>query len=131
MNDTKCRCGCGLDITPAMRWVLESIERDMVIAFSGKYELILSCGARCEKHNAEVGGVINSAHCLGLAADVGLSSSQEIFYFLRSCFGKSIKRIEDRLLNRHYLHIDIATGAVPHPSEDLKEYPQNVFIVLS
>ena len=33
-------------------------------------ELTLSCAYRCPEHNAEVGGVDNSEHTQGLAADV-------------------------------------------------------------
>lgn len=40
--------------------------------------VFVSSGYRCDKHNAEVGGVPKSYHCLGMAADIfvpGLSSS--------------------------------------------------------
>lgn len=32
--------------------------------------LTINSGYRCEEHNAEVGGVSNSQHCLGTAADI-------------------------------------------------------------
>ena len=52
-SEFACKCGCGglhngADINP----------------------LVLSCGYRCPAHNAEVGGVSNSQHIYGTAADV-------------------------------------------------------------
>ena len=120
-GQTTCRCGCGSDLTPDMKWVLNGLEKDMQADLGAEYQLNLTCGARCAKHNAEIGGVPNSAHILGRAADVGLTTSQERFSFLKNVLAKNIRRIEDRLLNHSYCHIDI--GQAP-------DYPQNVFIAL-
>ena len=130
-GQTTCQCGCGLDLQQSMKWVLSSIEREMKKKFGDRYELELTCGARCEQHNKEKGGALNSAHLLGLAGDVGLITSQERNEFMKITYTVvPIKRREDRLLNHSYVHIDIATGSVPHPTPELSEYPQDVFIVL-
>lgn len=130
MNDTKCHCGCGLDITNQMRIILQNLESAMQKEITSNYQLNVTCGARCAKHNAEVGGVPNSAHIAGEAGDIGLATSHERFLFLKIIFSIGISRIEDRLLNHSYIHIDRATGVVPIPTDTLKEYPQEVFIVL-
>ena len=68
-SEFACKCGCGglrngADINPRLVQVLERMRTKC-----GK-PLILSCGYRCPSHNAEVGGVWNSQHIKGTAADV-------------------------------------------------------------
>lgn len=68
-SEFACKCGCGglsngADINPRLVQVLERMR-----AIIGK-PLVLSCGYRCPVHNAEVGGVSNSQHIYGTAADV-------------------------------------------------------------
>lgn len=61
-----CRCcgaGKGL-IHPHLVIGLEML-RDLV-----KRPITVTCGYRCPKHNAEVGGVPNSYHVQGYAADI-------------------------------------------------------------
>lgn len=63
--ETQCHCGCGGNvINPLLLQKLDQL-RDMI---GGPLEL--SCAYRCAAHNAEVGGVANSQHVLGNAADV-------------------------------------------------------------
>lgn len=58
-------CGKGADkINDRLITLLEQL-RDKVNA-----PIHVNCGYRCPKHNAEVGGVPNSAHTLGVAADI-------------------------------------------------------------
>lgn len=68
-SEFACKDGCGglndgADIDPKLVDVLEAMRQ-----LIGK-PLVLSCGYRCPKHNAEVGGVWNSQHVYGKAADV-------------------------------------------------------------
>lgn len=68
-SEFACKCGCGglnngLDINHKLVEVLEKMR-----VLAGK-PLVLSCAYRCPKHNAEVGGVSNSQHIYGTAADV-------------------------------------------------------------
>ncbi|WP_407639838.1 YcbK family protein [Anaerovibrio lipolyticus] len=63
--ETECHCGCGGNvINPLLLQTLDQL-RDMI---GGPLEL--SCAYRCPAHNREVGGVDNSQHVLGNAADV-------------------------------------------------------------
>ena len=64
-----CRCGCGglsngAGVDPKLVALLERMRKAC-----GK-PLVLSCGYRCPRHNADVGGVPNSQHVYGTAADV-------------------------------------------------------------
>lgn len=58
-------CGRGVDkISPRLLELLEALRANI----GGPIEI--SCAYRCPSHNAEVGGVPNSQHVLGTAADV-------------------------------------------------------------
>ena len=64
-----CKCGCGgmnngAGVDPRLVQVLERMRPILGVP------LELSCGYRCPTHNAEVGGVWNSQHVYGKAADV-------------------------------------------------------------
>lgn len=60
-----CRCKCGFDdIAQALADTVQAI-RD-----AAGVPVIINCGCRCRKHNARVGGVPNSSHMEGLAADI-------------------------------------------------------------
>lgn len=68
-SEFACKCGCGgmnngADINPRLVQVLERMRQII-----GK-PLELSCAYRCPTHNAEVGGMSNSQHIYGTAADV-------------------------------------------------------------
>lgn len=62
-----CKCGCGGGhgrMHPHLILGLQML-RDII----GK-PIVLTCAYRCVKHNAEVGGVPNSYHTQGIAADI-------------------------------------------------------------
>lgn len=60
-----CGCGCGFDsISQALVDTVQAI-RDAAGA-----PVIISSGCRCRAHNRAVGGVANSSHLDGLAADI-------------------------------------------------------------
>lgn len=68
-SEFACKCGCGglnsgCDVSSRLVEVLESMRVYL------NTPLELSCGYRCPTHNYEVGGVSNSFHIYGLAADV-------------------------------------------------------------
>ena len=64
-EETECHCGCGGNIVePLLLQKLDAL-REMIGG-----PLYISCAYRCPAHNAEVGGVENSQHTKGTAADV-------------------------------------------------------------
>ena len=63
-EELACKC-CGVDkTTEHFKEKLDELRECY-----GK-PLIINCAYRCQKHNAEVGGVKNSQHLLGIAADI-------------------------------------------------------------
>ena len=63
-EDFACKCGCGFDTFDfETRAVLQEAER-----WFGK-PVHMNSGCRCEEHNRDEGGVPNSQHLLGRAAD--------------------------------------------------------------
>ncbi|MBL5899944.1 serine/threonine protein kinase [Lelliottia amnigena] len=68
IGEFTCRCGCGFDsISPELITVLEDVR----MHFGAPVKI--NSGCRCEKHNAKVGGVPNSQHVQGIAADIVVS----------------------------------------------------------
>lgn len=67
-NEFACHCGCGTGgdkIHPRLIELLEQLRANI-----GGLPLHINSGYRCPSHNAAVGGVPNSQHALGTAADV-------------------------------------------------------------
>ena len=100
----KC-CGKGADkINPKLIELLEKLRWNI-----GGYPLYINSGYRCEKHNKEVGGVANSQHCLGNAADIAcprqLSFGQFKWYAEQLPFdGIGFYKDSD------FIHLDVRDG---------------------
>lgn len=60
-----CRCGCGTSTVDAE---LLQVVTDVREHFGTP--VVITSGHRCAKHNANVGGVNNSMHLTGKAADI-------------------------------------------------------------
>lgn len=72
-----CKCGCGADnISPLLVSTLQVI-RDRLGS-----PITVNSGVRCKKHNKAVGGVGDSQHVLGLAADITWSGPARHLYNL-------------------------------------------------
>ena len=67
------------------------VSLEILRSYIGADPIIITSGYRCEKHNAEVGGVANSMHMTGKAADIyvkGLSPKKLAQYARETnCFG--------------------------------------------
>ena len=63
-RELACKC-CGEN--KVVQKLLDKLEKLRLMI--GK-PIIVNCAYRCKKHNAEVGGVANSQHLLGTAADI-------------------------------------------------------------
>lgn len=78
-DEFTCKCGCGLNnIDKRLVQILEDIR----YYFGGK-PIIITSGTRCDKHNAEVGGVQGSRHLIGKAVDFyiqGVPTSEVLKY---------------------------------------------------
>ena len=73
-SELACKCCGKVHISPELRTRLESLR-----SMAGKPVIITSC-YRCQKHNDDVGGVRDSQHICGRAADIKVKglSPQEV-----------------------------------------------------
>lgn len=70
-KEFSCRCGCGTSTVDAeLLQVLTDVREHF-----GK-PVVITSGHRCAKHNANVGGVKDSMHLTGKAADIKVSGVQ-------------------------------------------------------
>lgn len=79
-SEFACHCGCdyksyGAEISPRLIQVLERIRH-----YLGDIPLEINSGVRCPAHNANVGGVYNSRHVIGDAADIALPEGLDSTY---------------------------------------------------
>lgn len=100
-----CKCGCGFDdINFNVVLICQSI-RDFL-----NVPIHINSGCRCEKHNKSVGGVQNSYHSLGLAADLSCPlGANAIFEAAKNLFRQGkIPTLRYCILykNKNFVHID-------------------------
>ena len=75
--------------------------------------IIVSCGYRCEPHNAEVGGVPNSQHVLGNAADI-YTNSLSVDGLANAAAQIGFDGI-GRYYHSEFVHVDVrSNGAEPN-----------------
>ena len=69
------------------------------------YPIVITCGYRSPEHNAEVGGVEDSAHTKGMAVDIRKPPSEEgAARLVWALCVAGFKRIE---FASHHLHADV------------------------
>lgn len=67
-HEFACHCGCGFDaISPELITVLEDARQHFGVPVT------VNSGCRCPAHNKKVGGVPDSQHVRGIAADIVVS----------------------------------------------------------
>ena len=97
-KEFECKCGCGADeVFPGLIDALEELRSRV------NEPIIIVSGVRCKAHNLYVGGVPNSAHLRGKAADIRISSSAQRYKFLKAAFGL-FRRIG---IYRGFIHVDV------------------------
>ena len=64
----------------------------------------ITSGYRTKEHNAEVGGVPNSSHLKGVAADIAVSSGNERYIILNALIRAGFKRIG---VAKTFIHCDL------------------------
>ena len=99
-----CRCcGGGANIISP-----DLIHRLDILRETYGHPIYVSCGYLCPRHNAEVGGVYNSQHVRGTAADIYVDGNYEQFYnFVYN------SRLFDGLgyyPTQEFVHVDIRDG---------------------
>ena len=63
----------------------------------------ITSGYRCEKHNAEIGGVSSSAHTKGYAADIECKGSRSRAKIVKACIEAGFDRIG---IAKGFVHVD-------------------------
>jgi len=64
-SEFSCKCQCGFStVDVELLKVLEIVRAHF------KKPIKINSGCRCEKHNAHIGGALNSKHKLGIAVDI-------------------------------------------------------------
>jgi uncharacterized protein YcbK (DUF882 family) len=100
-KELACRCCGRLIVDPRLIEALEALRQ------LGGVSIVIHAGYRCPAHNREVGGVPNSEHTRGLAADIhipGLSLQQmyamasEVPQFAQGGIGA---------YDTNFLHVDV------------------------
>jgi len=97
-----CKCCGKININPLL---IEKLDKLRSIYGNPIY---VSCGYRCPDHNREVGGVENSQHTLGNAADIYVDGNYEEFFrlVLDSCLFNGVGYYPNEL----FVHVDIRGG---------------------
>ena len=71
---------------------------------------VIGSGWRCEVRNAAVGGLEDSSHLIGLAADIIATTSAERYKIVQACLMAGFTRIG---VARYFVHVDSDPGKPP------------------
>lgn len=105
-DEFACKCGCGLNnLNPELRRRLEKAREEAGVPFT------ITSACRCAAHNKKVGGVSNSAHLVGQAADIVTLPERRlaIVRALTNNFDRVIINFE-----KNFTHVDVDSSK-PHP----------------
>jgi len=105
-HEFACSCGCGFDtIDAATLEILEEVRRHFAAP------VVVTSGARCRDYNASVGGVPDSQHVRGRAADIKVHghSPGEVADFIA-------ERFPSASIGRYltFTHVDTRTDGPAH-----------------
>jgi len=81
----------------------EFIERLDKARYIAGIPFKISSGYRCPKHNAKVGGVPDSAHTKGLAADIVCYKNSTRYRIIEAAINCKLKRIG---VGKNFIHLD-------------------------
>jgi zinc D-Ala-D-Ala carboxypeptidase len=98
-KEMKCPCCGKVDMSQTFKDKLNEAR-----SLYGK-PMTVSSGYRCKKHNAEVGGKLNSAHLTGEAADIQCVFAGERFKMLKAFYAVGFSRIGISFAGG-FIHVD-------------------------
>jgi len=98
--------GSGSSMDTDFLEVLEAIREDAGIPF------IITSGFRTEEYNIKVGGVENSAHLRGKAADIRAGNARNKYIIVHFAIKHGITRIG---IGKTFIHLDI-DQVLPNPA---------------
>ena len=93
-----CNCGCGRnEIKDELITKLDEARQLAGVPFR------INSGYRCDKHNAESGGAVESPHMSGFAADISTTDSRTRWLILESLVNVGFNRIG---IGKTFVHAD-------------------------
>lgn len=99
-DEMKCPC-CGVcDVTPPLMAKLQTLRTKW-----GK-PIRVTSGYRCEKHNLAVGGVSDSQHTVGKAADIEVDAASR-YDFINLALSTGFTGIG---IANNFVHLDVQEG---------------------
>ena len=118
-GEFRCRCCGGLppDARENIRALVEEVLDPVREAFGGP--IVVNSGYRCERHNAAVGGVRNSQHLRGEAADIapaGFKIQDSGFRIQDSRFKAKLERLKQIIIENGRFDQLIDYGTFLHVS---------------
>ena len=86
----------------------KNMDRDFILKLEEARELAgipfkITSGYRTKEHNEEVGGVKNSSHLKGVAADISVGSGSERYIILNALIKAGFKRLG---IAKTFIHCD-------------------------
>lgn len=101
-------CGHCVNISPRLLELLERLRKNI-----GGFPLHINSGYRCPTHNANVGGVPDSQHILGTAADIAIPR--------QLLFGEFLWHVQQLPFDfvgiyrrSNFIHVDVRDGGIFH-----------------
>lgn len=99
LDEFRCKC-CGAVNIPAALELATRLE-PVRIDYG---QIVIDDSFRCKAHNQAVGGNADSAHLLGLAADLSCRSDSDRFALIKALLAHGFTRIG---IAANYVHADI------------------------
>ena len=108
LEEFKCRC-CG-QLPPVVRENVEALVEQVLDPVRERLErpIFVNSGYRCQKHNAEVGGVPGSQHVKGEAADIRVEAPEQVGGDVVKRLGKVIEELgkyDQLIYYRSFIHV--------------------------
>lgn len=110
-DEFDCRCGCGFghregDVSAALIDALEEMR-----SIIGR-PIKIASGCRCNEYNREVGGVDNSAHTRGSAADLVVYGGEDRFLVVGAAYQVGMLGVG---VAKSFVHVDVDI-VLPRPA---------------
>lgn len=93
-----CNCGCGFDDID-----FELVQRLNIARWHAGIPFVVTSACRCPRHNKKVGGVIDSDHLRGTAADVQAMLHTDRYLIVKGLIEAGLYVVGINL-KKHYIH---------------------------
>lgn len=97
-EEIECKCCGELEESDTLMLKLVKAREDSGVPFN------INSGYRCERHNANVGGVKGSSHTKGYAVDIAITSNSKRYKILTALIDAGFNRIG---VYKTFIHVDV------------------------